>query len=136
MWRIMVSKCRDENIFASVAAMAGVEFPGYVLCMFIMEGWGRRPVLSLCQVNLNIFCRVSSGNSVSVSAGNFLEIFCFYSTVKGARNPFSGWFTRKCFRRKNFKIIQPMTWLWMKNLLYINIINNILFLWILSLNGP
>ena len=85
----MVSKCRDENIFASVAAMAGVEFPGYVLCMFIMEGWGRRPVLSLCQVNFYNFCRKSSGNLV------------FYLTEKGARNPFSGGFSAECFRWKN-----------------------------------
>ena len=84
----MVSKCRDENIFASVAAMAGVEFPGYVLCMFIMEGWGRRPVLSLCQVNLNIFCRVSSGNSVSVSAGNFLDILFFIRQKRVPETPF------------------------------------------------
>ncbi|XP_023349296.1 organic cation transporter protein isoform X2 [Eurytemora carolleeae] len=57
---LSLNSARDENIFASVAAMAGVEFPGYVLCMFIMEGWGRRPVLSLCQIVAGTFC-VSAG---------------------------------------------------------------------------
>ena len=27
-----------------------VDIPGYVFCMVVMECWGRRPILSLCQV--------------------------------------------------------------------------------------
>ena len=51
MFKIMVFKCRNENIFVSVAAMAGVEFPGYVLCMFIM--------VSKCR-DENIFASVAA----------------------------------------------------------------------------
>ncbi len=33
-----------------------VEIPGYLFCIFVMDCWGRRPILSFCQAISGIFC--------------------------------------------------------------------------------
>ena len=35
-----------SNFFLSVL----IEIPGYVFCILVMDCWGRRPILSFCQV--------------------------------------------------------------------------------------
>ena len=35
-----------SNFFLSVL----VEIPGYIFCIIVMDCWGRRPILSFCQV--------------------------------------------------------------------------------------
>ena len=35
-----------SNFFLSVF----IEIPGYIFCILVMDCWGRRPILSFCQV--------------------------------------------------------------------------------------
>ena len=34
-----------------------IEIPGYLFCIFVMDCWGRRPILSFCQVVINTLTR-------------------------------------------------------------------------------
>ena len=34
-----------------------IEIPGYLFCIFVMDCWGRRPILSFCQVVINALTR-------------------------------------------------------------------------------
>jgi len=43
------------NFFLSVV----VEIPGYLFCIFVMDCWGRRPILSFCQIISGLSCIVS-----------------------------------------------------------------------------
>jgi hypothetical protein len=40
-----------QDFFGSLAAMAAAEVPAYIASMFLMEAFGRRSVLSFCQVS-------------------------------------------------------------------------------------
>ena len=33
-----------------------VEIPGYLFCIFVMDCWGRRPILSFCQLLSGVSC--------------------------------------------------------------------------------
>ena len=33
-----------------------IEIPGYLFCIFLMDYWGRRPILSFCQIVSGIAC--------------------------------------------------------------------------------
>ena len=39
-----------SNFFLSVF----IEIPGYIFCILVMDCWGRRPILSFCQVMMII----------------------------------------------------------------------------------
>ena len=47
-----------SNFFLSVL----IEIPGYVFCILVMDCWGRRPILSFCQVWSVASCSVSPPN--------------------------------------------------------------------------
>ena len=44
-----------SNFFLSVL----IEIPGYVFCILVMDCWGRRPILSFCQVCCLPLCLTS-----------------------------------------------------------------------------
>ena len=33
-----------------------IEIPGYVFCIIVMDCWGRRPILSFCQIVSGVAC--------------------------------------------------------------------------------
>jgi len=61
-----------SNFFLSVL----VEIPGYLFCIFVMDCWGRRPILSFCQVVSGvacIFCGLLQGSTDPALQG--LQVF-------------------------------------------------------------
>ena len=41
---------RRESTKVVITVSVLVEIPGYLFCIFVMDCWGRRPILSFCQV--------------------------------------------------------------------------------------
>ena len=50
-----------------------IEIPGYLFCIFVMECWGRRPILSFCQLVSGISC-IAAGLMNGVEALKHLQI--------------------------------------------------------------
>ena len=64
---------RNENLFGSVAAMAGIELPAYIISVFFVERWGRRSVLVFFQV----YCILSINQSINLSV--YISIYLSFS---------------------------------------------------------
>ena len=46
----------NSDLFVGMSAMAAAEIPAYVATVFVIETWGRRPVLSVCQLVAGMAC--------------------------------------------------------------------------------
>ena len=51
-----------------------VEIPGYLFCIFAMDCWGRRPILSFCQAMSGIAC-IAAGLMFKVDSLAGLQVF-------------------------------------------------------------
>jgi len=54
-----------------------IEIPGYLFCMFFMDIWGRRPILSFCQIVSGVSCVICGllvGNKDLVGLQVFLSL--------------------------------------------------------------
>jgi len=61
------------NFFLSVL----IEIPGYIFCIRVMDSWGRRPILSFCQVVSGIaciFCGLLQGQTIPSLQGFGLQV--------------------------------------------------------------
>ena len=44
------------DVYSNFCLIIIVEIPSYFFCIFVMDCWGRRPILSFCQVLSGLFC--------------------------------------------------------------------------------
>ena len=51
----------------------GIEIPGYVFCVFVMDRWGRRPILSFTQIVSGVAC-IGAGLLTSVPSMSVLQV--------------------------------------------------------------
>ena len=51
----------------------GIEIPGYVFCVFVMDRWGRRPILSFTQIVSGVAC-IFAGLLTSVPSLSVLQV--------------------------------------------------------------
>ena len=78
-----VTMCYYGLTFASVDLLADpymnfslscfIEIPGYLFCIFVMDCWGRRPILSFCQLVSGISC-IAAGLMNGVESLKALQI--------------------------------------------------------------
>merc|ERR1711931_158277 len=59
-----------SNFFLNVL----VEIPGYIFCILVMDCWGRRPILSFCQLVAGIAC-VGAGLLAKQEEYLILQVF-------------------------------------------------------------
>jgi len=45
-----------SDVFVSYELSVFIEIPGYIFCIIVMDCWGRRPILSFCQIVSGISC--------------------------------------------------------------------------------
>lgn len=46
----------SRNVFTNFQLSVAIEIPAYIFCLLVIDCWGRRPVLSLCQLASGIAC--------------------------------------------------------------------------------
>ena len=46
----------SRDIFTNFQLSVAIEIPAYICCLFMIDHWGRRPVLSFCQVFSGLAC--------------------------------------------------------------------------------
>eukprot|EP00092_Neocalanus_flemingeri_P000308 GFUD01000330.1.p1 GENE.GFUD01000330.1~~GFUD01000330.1.p1 ORF type:complete len:587 (-),score=99.35 GFUD01000330.1:144-1904(-) len=46
----------SRDVFTNFQLSVAIEIPAYIFCLFVIDCWGRRPVLSLCQLLSGISC--------------------------------------------------------------------------------
>ncbi len=78
-----VTMCYYGLSFASVSLLGDpytnaalsyfIEIPGYIFCVFVMDCWGRRPILSFCQLVSGITC-IASGLMFNIESLTYLQI--------------------------------------------------------------
>lgn len=63
-----------DQPYTNAALSYFIEIPGYLFCIFVMDCWGRRPILSFCQLVSGIAC-IASGLMINVPSLYELQIF-------------------------------------------------------------
>ena len=46
----------SRDIFTNFQLSVAIEIPAYICCLFMIDYWGRRPVLSFCQIFSGVAC--------------------------------------------------------------------------------
>ena len=62
-----------EDPYMNFALSCFIEIPGYLFCIFVMACWGRKPILSFCQLVSGIAC-ISAGLLYNIESLAILQI--------------------------------------------------------------
>ncbi|XP_040573548.1 organic cation transporter protein [Lepeophtheirus salmonis] len=66
------------DIYTNFALAVFIEIPAYIVCMFLMDCWGRRPILSIFQIMSGVSCIIAGLLSVYTDSFRFsVHIFFF-----------------------------------------------------------